>query len=116
VHPLPPGKPDKRGSGGGRIKMARCPAGAANCASAVGTVLYIESVDPDGDGDLHVVALKTRGKAVTGAGIVVFDVGKDLRPARDPKPGDVVTGQGPVYTGSHKQRQIEVDEFRVARR
>ncbi len=96
--------------------MARCPAEAANCASAVGTVLYIESVDPDGDGDLHVVATATRGKAVTGGNLVVFDVNKDLRPARDPKPGDVVTGQGPVYKGSYGQRQIEVDEFRVARR
>jgi hypothetical protein len=96
--------------------MAQCPAGATNCANAVGTVLYIESVDADGDGDLHVVASATRGDAVTGGGLVIFDVNKDLRPARDPRPGDVVTGQGPVFRGSYGQRQIEVDEFRVARR
>jgi len=97
--------------------MAQCPAAsAANCANAVGTVLYIESVDADGDGDLHVVASATRGDAVTGGGLVIFDVSKDLRPARDPKAGDVVTGQGPVYKGSFGQQQIEVDEFRVSRR
>ena len=79
-------------------------------------MLYIESVDSDGDGDLHVVATATRGDAVTGGGLVVFDVNKDLRPRRDPEPGDVVTGAGPVYRGSFGQRQIEVDEFRVARR
>ena len=99
-----------------RIRAARCPAAAGNCAAAVGTVLYVESVDADGDGDLHVVATRTRGDAVTGRGIVVFDVNKFLRPRRDPKPGDVVTGAGPVFKGSFGQRQIEVDEFRVKRR
>ena len=98
-----------------RIRAARCPAGAANCSAAVGTVLYIESVDADGDGDLHVVATRVRGDTVTGGGIVVFDVNKFLRPRRDPAPGDLVTGAGPVYRGSFGQRQIEVDEFRVAR-
>jgi hypothetical protein len=77
--------------------------------------MYIESVDPDGDGDLHVVATRVRGQAVTGGGLVVFDVNKDLRPKRDPRPGDLVTGAGPVFEGSYGQRQIEVDEFRTAR-
>ena len=82
----------------------------------MGTVLYIESVDPDGDGDLHVVATRTSGDAVTGAGLVVFDVSKDIRPRRDPRVGQTVTGRGPVFQGSHGQRQIQVEEFRVARR
>ena len=80
-----------------RIRAARCPAGAANCSWAVGRVIYIESVDPDGDGDLHVVAIKTKGEAVTGGGLVVFDVAKDVRPRRDPNAGDLVTGAGPVF-------------------
>jgi hypothetical protein len=91
------------------------PAAAANCAWAVGRVIYIESVDADGDGDLHVVATRLRGSDVTGGNLVVFDVNKSLRPKRDPAPGDVVTGAGPVYKGSFGQRQIEVDEFRLAR-
>lgn len=98
-----------------RIRSARCPPGAANCSAAVGTVLYIESVDADGDGDLHVVATHLRGDAVTGGGIVVFDVNKFLRPKRDPDVGDLVTGAGPVFKGSFGQRQIQVTEFRVVR-
>ena len=47
---------------------------------------------------------------------VVFDVGKQLRPKRDPRIGDLVTGYGPVFTGSYGQKQIEVDVFRVKRR
>ncbi len=82
------------------------------CTAHTGTVLGIESVDPDGDGDLHVVAT---GGSVTAPGITVFDVSARLRPRRDPRPGDRVTGAGPVHRGSYRQRQIEVVEFRVAR-
>ena len=101
-----------------RLKMARCPAmqADANCAAARGRVVYVESVDPDGDGDLHAVTTVTGGEAVSGPGLVIFDVRRDLRPKRDPRPGDEVTGWGPVFEGSHGQRQIQVEEFRVARR
>lgn len=88
------------------------PAPAANCTAHTGTVLTIESVDRDGDGDLHVIA---SGGSVTAPGITVFDVSAALRPARDPRPGDRVTGAGPVYRGSLRQRQIQVTSFRVAR-
>jgi hypothetical protein len=75
-------------------------------------VLSIQSVDPDGDGDLHVVAV---GGSVTGPGLTVFDVRPSLRPERDPRPGEWVTGAGPVFRGSYRQRQIQVDVFRVWR-
>lgn len=73
--------------------------------------MAIQSVDPDGDGDLHVIAA---GGSLTTPGITVFDVSRALRPARDPRRGDVVTGAGPVYRGSFHQRQIQVTTFRVA--
>ncbi len=95
------------------LEPARCAAAAeANCTAHTGRVLAIESVDSDGDGDLHVIAT---GGSVTAPGITVFDVSRALRPARDPRPGDRVTGAGPVYRGSFRQRQIEVRTFRVAR-
>jgi hypothetical protein len=72
----------------------------------------VESVDADGDGDLHVIAT---GGSVSAPGITIFDVSRRLRPAEDPRPGDRVTGAGPVYRGSYGQRQIEVRSFRVAR-
>ena len=95
------------------LEPARCPAAAsAACTAHTGRVLAIESVDADGDGDLHVIA---SGGSITAPGITVFDVSRRLRPARDPRPGDRVTGAGPVYRGSFRQRQIEVTTFRVAR-
>ena len=91
-------------------REARCPADAANCRAATGRIVFMEKVDPDGDGDLHVVIA---GGSVTGPGITVLDVNKDLRPATDPQIGDRVTGAGPVYEGSYGQSQIEVTVFRV---
>lgn len=84
-----------------------CPAGAANCTAASGRVLALESVDPDGDGDLHLILVSP--KSVTLPGITVLDINKDLRPAVDPKAGDWAAGAGPVYRGSHGQRQIQVE-------
>jgi len=98
-----------------KFRIARCPKAATNCAASMGRVIYIESVDPDGDGDLHVVAVVTKGDIVTGAGLTVFDVEKNVRPRKDPPLGATVTGAGPVYTGSHGQKQIQVTKFRVKR-
>ncbi|MDQ3630907.1 MAG: hypothetical protein M3417_06475 [Actinomycetota bacterium] len=109
--PIPP--PSSAPSAAPRLEPARCPADAEpSCTAHTGVVLAVESVDPDGDGDLHVIVT---GGSITGPGVTVFDVSRTLRPARDPRPGDRVTGAGPVYRGSFRQRQIEVTTFRVAR-
>src|SRR5215210_8846564 len=55
-----------------------CPPGVDPCVRAAGTILYVERVDPDGDGDAHFVLADSRG--VTGPGITVLDVRTDLRP------------------------------------
>lgn len=94
---------------------ATCPTSTKSplgCRAVRGRVLAIQSYDPDGDGDLHVIAV---GGDVTAPGITVFDVRTPLRPKRDPVKGEFVTGAGPVFRGSLKQRQIQVDEFRVWR-
>ncbi len=57
----------------------------ANCASATGRVVYVEAVDPDGDGDAHFVLA---GGNVTGPGLSVIDVRRDLRPDPLPRAGD----------------------------
>jgi hypothetical protein len=95
-----------------RLRTARCPADLAGCRSVTGRVVYVESVDPDGDGDLHVVLLGSA--SITGPGVSAVDVSKDLRPARDPKVGDRVSAAGPVQTGSHGQSQVHAEVFRVA--
>jgi hypothetical protein len=96
-----------------RLRRARCPAGAANCEAVTGRVLYVEAVDPDGDGDAHYVLA---GGDVTFPGVSVVDVSKALRPRRLPRRGDLVTAAGPVYEGSYGQRQIQATEVRHRRR
>jgi hypothetical protein len=86
------------------VRKAHCAADAGNCAAVTGRVLYVEAVDPDGDGDAHYVVA---GGSVTAPGLSVIDVGRDLRPRRLPSRGELVSAAGPVYTGSHGQHQIE---------
>lgn len=90
-----------------------CPPDLTNCEVATGKVIYVEAVDPDGDGDAHFVTLSNQ--SVTGIGITVFDVKPELRPDPLPGRGDLVGGYGPVFKGSYGQSQIEVIEFNVAR-
>jgi len=114
----PPPEPPAGADGGGPatagrrppappLERATCPPEAANCAAVTGRVLYVEAVDPDGDGDAHYVLV---GGGVTAPGITVVDVGPHLRPRRLPRPGERVSAAGPVFTGSFGQRQIEATE------
>jgi hypothetical protein len=89
-----------------------CPPRAGNCAAAAGRIVYLERVDPDGDGDLHLVLA---GGHVTAPGLSVIDVERGLRPRRDPRLGQWAAARGPVYTGSHGQRQIQATALRVRR-
>jgi hypothetical protein len=96
-----------------RVERARCAPGAGNCAAVTGRVLYVEAVDPDGDGDAHYVLA---GGNVTARGLSVIDVRRELRPRRLPRLGELVSAAGPVFTGSYGQRQIEATEIHHQRR
>ena len=91
-----------------------CAPQAVNCATAAGTIIYVERVDPDGDGDAHFVLRSP--EAITAPGISVIDVARHLRPHPLPGPGDLLAAAGPVYTGSYGQHQIQATEVRAARR
>jgi hypothetical protein len=95
------------------LPRASCPPAASNCRTASGRVVYVERVDPDGDGDAHFV-LASRD-SITGPGISVIDVKRSLRPSPLPGRGDRISAAGPVYRGSYGQRQIEATELHVAR-
>jgi hypothetical protein len=90
----------------------RCPDRVVDCASVRGRVIFVESVDPDGDGDLHVVLAAGR---VTGPGLTAVDIRPGLRPRRDPVAGDVVSAMGPVQRGSFGQSQIHALRVRFSR-
>ena len=94
------------------LPESTCPPELTNCVVASGRILYVEKVDPDGDGDAHFVTAST--DSVTGPGITIFDVKPELRPNPLPGVGQLIGGAGPVYPGSAGQEQIEVVEFHVA--
>ncbi len=96
-----------------RLPQARCPGDLAGCRTATGRILYVERVDPDGDGDAHFVLASREG--ITAPGISVIDVRRDLRPHPLPGPGGRLSAAGLVQTGSYGQRQIEAVRVRVAR-
>jgi hypothetical protein len=105
-------EPSARNPSQSPVERATCPPGAANCRSASGVVLYVERVDPDGDGDAHFV-LASR-QSITAPGISVIDVKRSLRPSPLPGRGDRLSAAGPVYRGSYGQRQIEAIKLNVA--
>lgn len=88
-----------------------CPASVAACRSATGRIVYVERVDPDGDGDAHFVIRDPQG--ITLPGLTAIDVRKGLRPEPLPGPGDLISAAGPVQTGSYGQHQIHALELRV---
>jgi len=93
--------------------VSRCRPEVPDCARVSGRIVYVERVDPDGDGDLHVVVTDRHG--VTLAGLTSIDVSKDLRPRRDPQVGERAAAMGPVQTGSYGQSQIHALVFRTRR-
>jgi hypothetical protein len=95
-------------------RPVECPPALANCSMASGRIIYVERVDPDGDGDAHFVIASS--DSITAPGISVIDVKKSLRPSPLPGPGDWISATGPVYEGSHGQSQIEAVRIRVRRR
>jgi hypothetical protein len=111
--PTPTATKTPRPPRGRPLARPRCRDGIAGCRSTSGRIVYVERVDPDGDGDLHVVVSDRRG--VTLRGLTAIDVSKDLRPRRDPRVGERAAAMGPVQTGSYGQSQIHALVFRTRR-
>jgi hypothetical protein len=97
-----------------RVTPSRCPSGLPACRSAEGRIVYVERVDPDGDGDAHFVIADSQG--ITLPGLTAIDVRQGLRPRPLPGPGDLLSAAGPVQTGSYGQSQIHALELHVAGR
>ncbi|MFL5899138.1 MAG: hypothetical protein ACJ76D_11900 [Solirubrobacterales bacterium] len=101
-------QPDARAA----VAPSHCPGGHPACRETVGRIVYVERVDPDGDGDAHFVVRDPQG--ITLPGLTAIDVRKGLRPHPLPGPGDEISAAGPVQTGSYGQHQIHALELHVA--
>jgi hypothetical protein len=101
---------DRGASDAPRLRKARCRDGVPDCAAVRGRIVYVERVDPDGDGDLHVVVADG---GISAPGLTSIDVRPGLRPDEDPSIGDLATAAGPVQRGSAGQGQIHALTFRV---
>jgi hypothetical protein len=93
------------------VTPSHCPPGLPSCRSTEGRIVYVERVDPDGDGDAHFVVADRQG--ITLPGLTAIDVRVGLRPHPLPGPGDLVSAAGPVQTGSYGQHQIHALELHV---
>lgn len=96
-----------------KVAPSRCPTGVPGCRTTRGRIVYVERVDPDGDGDAHFVVADPQG--ITLPGLTAIDVRKGLRPEPLPGPGDLLSAAGPVQTGSYGQSQIHALELHVGR-
>jgi hypothetical protein len=94
------------------VAPSHCPPGLTSCRSASGRIVYVERVDPDGDGDAHFVIADRQG--ITLPGLTAIDVRTGLRPTPLPGPDDLISAAGPVQTGSYGQSQIHALELHVA--
>jgi hypothetical protein len=111
-----PSSPEPRSSKSAEpatVPPSRCPAALADCRETEGRIVYVERVDPDGDGDAHFVIADPQG--ITLPGLTAIDVRKGLRPRPLPGPGDLISAAGPVQTGSYGQRQIHAVVINVTR-
>ena len=98
-------------SGPPSLAPAHCPPGHPGCRTTEGRIVFVEKVDPDGDGDAHFVVLDPQ--SITLPGLTAIDVRKGLRPQPLPGIGDRISAAGPVQTGSYGQSQIHALEVNV---
>jgi hypothetical protein len=91
---------------------SHCPPGHPACRETVGRIVYVERIDPDGDGDAHFVIRDPQ--SITLPGFTAIDVRAGLRPHPLPGPGEEISAAGPVQTGSYGQPQIHALELHVA--
>jgi hypothetical protein len=94
------------------VAPSHCPSGLPSCRTTEGRIVYVERVDPDGDGDAHFVVVDPQG--ITLPGLTAIDVRRGLRPHPLPGLGELISAAGPVQTGSHGQSQIHALELHVA--
>jgi hypothetical protein len=108
----PPSKTSKATPASPDVPESHCPEGLPSCRATKGRIVFVERVDPDGDGDAHFVVVDAQ--SITLPGLTAIDVRKGLRPHPLPEIGDLISAAGPVQTGSHGQSQIHALEVHAS--
>ena len=93
---------------------ARCPRDATDCRSVRGLVIYVQAVDPDGDGDAHIAVADRR--SLTYPGVAVIKLTREMRPSRLPRQADQVAAAGPIQRSSDGSPEIRASVLHVRRR
>lgn len=107
-------EPQRKPARPATVEPSRCPADLSGCRTTEGRIVFLEAVDPDGDGDAHFVISDPQG--ITLPGLTAIDVRKCLRPRPLPGRGELISAAGQVQTGSYGQSQIHAVELHVAGR
>ena len=79
------------------------------CRVVNGRVLYVEAVDPDGDGDSHLV-LASR-QSLTWPGVTIVVIPRRKQRASTPHVGQWVSAVGLPNTGSHGETTLNALQF-----
>jgi hypothetical protein len=80
------------------------------CGAVGGRVVYVQGVDPDGDGDMHVALLSRQSLTYPAISVVKFE--RRVRPPHAPAIGSWMTAVGERYTGTHDDRNLRVERYR----
>jgi hypothetical protein len=97
---------------GGMPALSCRPSDWRPCQVVDGRIVYLQRVDPDGDGDLHVLLLSRQ--SVTGPWLTMLKVPAPLRTGMDPGIGRWVRALGQRFRAEHGENSIRVARWAVA--
>jgi hypothetical protein len=87
------------------------PSDNPQCREAAGRVLYVEAVDPDGDGAMHLVLASRQSR--TWPGVTVLAIPRAERPSSPPHFGQWVSAVGLPNIGSHGEATLNALRFEI---
>jgi hypothetical protein len=79
------------------------------CHEVTGRVVVSENVDSDKDGDLHLVLLSKQ--SISGPGVSIIKVPREMRPAHVPGFGTWITAVGFTFQGQRGKQELQVRQM-----
>jgi hypothetical protein len=82
------------------------------CRPVDGRIVYIQRVDSDGDGDLHLLLISRQ--SVSAPGFTMLKINARLREGMDPGIGRWVSAVGMEFDAEHGERSVDVIRWALA--